>query len=460
MTDAANYEAPNLRPLSITSVGKYRIYDASPASGLHEDHDFRTLLAQYGSPLFIVSEKALRAQFRSFRDTFSASAVDTVVAYSYKTNYLPAICNILHQEGAWAEVVSGMEYRLARSLGVPAKHIVFNGPFKTADELRLAFSEGALVNIDGFDELEAASQVARSVERAPRLGLRFNFRYGAAPWTKFGFNVENGDCRRAMEIIAGSRRLRLEALHNHSGTFQVDAKIYGRAAAVMVDLARYARDLGLAPVTADFGGGFPSDNKLKQHFDIPGGGLQRGANGLASYAELILNPLCAAKDVFGGRPRLVLEPGRALVDEPVQLLCTVVATKEIPGQGAAIIIDAGVNILPTAYWYDHDVDVAPSRDDERSGMFRSVNIYGPLCMQIDVVRERASLPPLAVGSPLLIANVGAYCISQSMQFIQPRPAVILLGPNGPETIRRRETWRDVFALDSVPKRLRLPRHAL
>jgi len=50
--------------------------------------------------------------------------------------------------------------------------------------------------------------------------------------------------------------------------------------------------------------------------------------------------------------------------------------------------------------------------------------------------------------------VGAYCLTQSMQFIQPRPAVILLGKNGAEVIRRRETREDIFALDSVPKHLK------
>jgi diaminopimelate decarboxylase len=458
MSVLKKYQPPVLRPLAITSVGKHDILEVQAVSSVEESHDYRGLLAEYGSPLFVVFERRLRAQYRSMRDTFTARGVDTVIAYSYKTNYLPAVCTVLHQEGAWAEVVSGMEYELARALGMPGKHIIFNGPLKTPDELRVAIADGALINVDGFDDLAAVRKAARAAGRAARIGLRFNFRHGANPWTKFGFNVENGDCRRALEMVAGERRLRLDALHNHSGTFQVDPKIYGRAASIMVDVARQARALGLAPTVADFGGGYPSGNRLKQNFD-PSGGSGPRTNGMAPFAELILNRICAAREVFGGKPTIVLEPGRALVDEAVQLLCTVVATKEIPGQGPAVIIDAGVNILPTAYWYDHEVDVAPSHEDGRAGMFRPVNIYGPLCMQIDVVRERASLPPLSVGAPLVIGNVGAYCLSQSMQFIQPRPAVAMLGPNGVEVIRRRETWRDIFALDAVPKRLRLPRHA-
>jgi diaminopimelate decarboxylase len=61
---------------------------------------------------------------------------------------------------------------------------------------------------------------------------------------------------------------------------------------------------------------------------------------------------------------------------------------------------------------------------------------------------------MSVGSPLVISNVGAYCLTQSMQFIQPRPAVVLASPNGIEVIRRREGWRDIFGLDQVPARLK------
>jgi len=453
------YESPTLQPLTITALGKHQAFGVSVSSVFDEPLGIKPLLEEFGSPLFVVSEKVLRAQYRWFRDTFTASGADTCIAYSYKTNYLPAVCAALHQEGAWAEVVSGMEYELARELGVSGAQIVFNGPYKQPHELQRAVAEGAQINIDGFDELKAVSEVADSLGKPALVGVRFNFRHGESTWTKFGFNVENGDCQKALAQIARSKHLQLQGFHNHSGTFQVDPRIYGRAAAVMVQLAKRARDLGMKPRIADFGGGFPSSNQLKPHFDAPGGSIMHG-NRLAPYAEIILNKICQAKELFGGRPQVTLEPGRAIVDEAVQLIATVVATKDIPGQGAAVVIDAGVNILPTAYWYDHEVDVAPDTRSLRSGMLQPVNIYGPMCMQIDVIRERVMLPPLWIGAPLVFTNVGAYCLTQSMQFIQPRPAVVMLTAHGTELIRRRETRADIFALDRVPKALRLRNHAV
>ena len=243
-------------------------------------------------------------------------------------------------------------------------------------------------------------------------------------------------------------------MHNHSGTFQVDPGVYSRAAQVLIAVARAARTLGLEPRIADFGGGYPSSNRLKPAFDIVGGS-SAGGQYMAPFAEAIVSPLGKARKAFGERPTMMLEPGRALVDTAFRLACTVVARKSIPGRGDAVIVDAGVNLLPTAYWYDHGINAAPGKDLWTTKGAKPVAVFGPLCMQVDVLRERVVLPSLDLGSPLMISNVGAYCITQSMQFIQPRPAVVLVGPHGVEQIRRRETRSDIFGMDRVPARLKI-----
>ena len=451
------YEAPRITPLTFTAVSKHLTADISADTGFEEGYEIADLLARFGSPLFVVSEASLRGLYRNFRGTFTEAGIETRIAYSYKTNYLPAICAVLHEEGAWAEVVSGLEYGLARSLEMPPEEIIFNGPYKTREELQRALGEGALVNIDNFDELEAVNQVANALSRPARVGIRINFRYGPAPWTKFGFNEENGEAQVALERIAGNKNLQFESLHNHCGTFQLVYDIYARAIEALIRTARKARELGLEPHIVDVGGGFPSSNRLKPAFDLPQG-HNRKTDALFPYAEAILGPLSKARELFGGTPTLILEPGRAIVDSAVQLLCTIVATKDIPDAGKAVIADGGVNLVPTAYWYDHKISHVPPKgvetEDGDHGKLETVTVLGPLCMQIDVLRENVMLPPLETGDPLIIGNVGAYCQTMSMQFIQARPATIMLGPDGPEVIRRQETAADIFALDQIPKRLR------
>ena len=120
------------------------------------------LLRHFGSPLFVVSESRLCREFRDFRAAFRAGYPDTEIAYSYKTNYLTGIRALLHEEGAWAEVVSGLEYEMARRLGVPAGRIVFNGPWKADGDLERTVADGAWINVDSFDELTAVEEIARA----------------------------------------------------------------------------------------------------------------------------------------------------------------------------------------------------------------------------------------------------------------------------------------------------------
>ncbi len=86
---------------------------------------------KYGSPLFVFSEKKIRQNYRNLNRIFKTRYPKVQFAWSYKTNYLNAVCSLFHQEGAWAEVVSEFEYERARKLGVKGENIIFNGPDKT-----------------------------------------------------------------------------------------------------------------------------------------------------------------------------------------------------------------------------------------------------------------------------------------------------------------------------------------
>jgi len=78
-------------------------------------------------------------------------------------------------------------------------------------------------------------------------------------------------------------------------------------------------------------------------------------------------------------------------------------------------------------------------------------VYGPLCMNIDVVRETMLFPPARVGDRLVFRKVGAYNVTQWMQFITYRPAVVLVGLDGRHALlRRREDLETVLHQEEVP----------
>ena len=147
----------------------------------------------------------------------------------------------------------------------------------------------------------------------------------------------------------------------------------------------------------------------------------------------------------------MLETGRALVDDAGSLVTTVVATKRLGDGRRALVLDAGANLLFTAFWYRHDVVPA----QEVGGLAEPTVLYGPLCMNIDVLRDSVSLPPLSVGDRLVFRNVGAYNVTQWMQFIALRPAVVMVGRSGEvAVIRRPETVDDINAHEAMPEWLR------
>jgi diaminopimelate decarboxylase len=453
MSTRRPYEAPTLTTLPFLAYGKHAARELIAADDPdNEEIRSRDLVRAYGSPLYVVSEQRLRDDYRKFRDSFTRPGLRTQVAYSVKTNYLPAICMILKSEGAWAEVVSTMEYELARSLGFRGDQIIYNGPNKESPILRRAVAEGAIINLDGFDELTKVEAIARASNRRARIGMRMSFRHHGLGWTKFGFDDDNGESQIALNRIAESRWLNLELLHNHCGTFVLLHDLYAESVKRLVELGKRAKSLGLSPTMVDVGGGFPSVNTIKPDFDVPGGSKREGEF-WKPYADEICEPILKAKELFGGHPTLILEPGRAVVDGCTILLTTVVAKKGSANGKPAVIVDAGVNLMPTAVFYDHPVSRAAETVDELSQPL-GYDVFGPLCMQTDVLRRNVNASHLEVGDIMTLHHVGAYCHSQSMQFIETRPATVLVGPDGHSVIRQRETWRDVFALDHIPKRLR------
>jgi diaminopimelate decarboxylase len=399
------------------------------------------LCAEFGSPLFVFSERRIRARAQEARNAFCRAYPETRLGWSYKTNYLSAICAIFHQEGSLAEVVSGMEYEKARRLGVPGRDIIFNGPAKTEEELERAIRERAIVHADHMEELYLIERIAERTRLRPQIGIRVGLDAGIHPrWDRFGFDLESGQAMEAARRIAHGGRLAFGGLHSHIGTFVLDPAAYGRSASKLRDFASQIQGtLGTAVTHLDLGGGFASTNTLSGQYHS--GAL---AAPISEYADAI------TQELKGGSWPLFIETGRALIDDAGTLLTTVVATKRLSTGKRAIVIDAGVNLLFTAWWYRLGISPARAVDS----FVEDTTVYGPLCMNIDCVRESIPLPDLRSGEHLAIHPVGAYTFTQSMQFIRLRPACVLINQRGePELIRRAEVCDDLTGPELLPPRL-------
>ena len=446
------YEKPVIQKLKSGLMNKFGESTLSYGRKVRKEIDgvpVEDLVKEFGSPLFVFSERKLRQKFRELREAFTLRYPNVEFSWSYKTNYLDAICAILHDEGETAEVVSEFEYEKARRLGVPGEKIIYNGPYKPYDSLVTAVKEGARINIDHFEEILDLERVADELGVKPKVGIRVNMDTGIHPqWSRFGFNLESGQALDAVKRISSGGKLELCGLHCHIGTFILEPRAYEREVEKLVNLAyRIEVEFGFKIDYIDIGGGFPSKNRLKGIYLPP----EVAVPSVDEYAERI----CSALLKFlrpGDYPKLIIESGRAIVDEAGFLITTVHAAKRLPSGLKAYVLDAGVNILFTAFWYKFNIEV----DREVHGTTEPSVLYGPLCMNIDVVDDLAYLPPLPRGTRLILSPVGAYNVTQWMQFIRYRPAVVLIGQGGEvELIREAEDLSDIVRREHLPERLRL-----
>ena len=409
----------------------------------------KSLVKQYGSPVFVLSEKRIRKNYQAAVRSFKTRYPKVQFAWSYKTNYLNAVCKIFHQEGSWAEVVSGFEYHKALGNGVAGNQIIFNGPDKQEADLILAIENHSLIHIDHFDELYQIIRICEQINKKAKVAVRVNFDTGVYPiWDRFGFNYENGHVWTAINKIVTSGNLELVGLHCHIGTFMLSTSAYSVAATKLCDLAmRCKNELQTAIQYLDLGGGFPSTNTLKGAY-LPGVDT---VPSVEEFAEAITNTILNFSFSTDELPLLILESGRVLIDDAGYLIGSVLANKRLSDGRRATIVDFGINILFTSNWYDHKISVA-----KEAGQYTEETVlFGPLCMNIDVVRESINLPLLESGDHLIVHKVGAYNMTQWMQFINMRPSVVLIDQKGQShQIRTPETLEYLKMMEQLPDHLK------
>jgi len=266
-------------------------------------------------------------------------------------------------------------------------------------------------------------------------------------WDRFGFNFENGQAWDALNKIMYSGNMELVGLHTHIGTFMLSPSAYAVAASKLARLAQMVQQKYDHEIKyIDMGGGFASRNTLKGSY-LPG--IDTNPH-IDDFAEAIASALMNSDYRPKTPPLLILETGRALIDDAAWLLGTVIANKRLSDGKRTTIVDFGVNILFTSFWYDHRVSPA----QPHTAYSEDTVIYGPLCMNIDVIRESVSMPLLNKGDQVVVHSVGAYNMTQWMQFITLRPKVVMIDPEGTvHIIRNNEKLEYLMELEQMPQHL-------
>jgi diaminopimelate decarboxylase len=412
--------------------------------------DVVDLTEEFGTPLYLFDESTLRHKCREFKDEFCKYHPDTLVIYASKAFLNRALALIFKEEGLGLDVVSGGELSIAHSVDFPLDRVYFHGNNKTPEELNLALDWGVgRIVVDNFYELELLDGLAR--ERGIRQDILLRLTPGVDPHThrytttgtiesKFGFPLATGQAEEAVNQALSASNLNLLGFHFHLGSPVSEVQPYELA---MELLLRFAQEMGkkfdLNLSEFDIGGGFAVPYTLDS--EVPT---------IADYARALTGKLNGLISGLGlNRPRLIIEPGRAIVGQAGVALYKVGAIKEIPGIKKYVCVDGGIsdNIRPALYGAKYEALVAnKALEAERE----VVTIAGKLCQSGDILVRDVNLVSVHPGDIMAIPVCGAYSIPMSSNYnAMPRPAIVMAKEGQVHLIRRRETYQDMMNLDLI-----------
>ncbi len=406
------------------------------------------LAEEFGTPLYLFDELSLRSKCAEFNTEFGQRYTDTAIVYAGKAFINKALAVILREVGLGLDVVSGGELSIARVADFPLDKVYFHGNNKSAEELKMAleWKIGRIV-IDNFHELDMLTELAQEQNCVPDVLLRLT--PGVDPHThkhittgivdsKFGLPLPTWD--EAVAKVRSDPNLNLVGLHFHLGSQIFEVEPYQEAIRMILDFAAAMKaKYGFELQELDIGGGFA---------------VQYTSDALAPpvsvYAEAIASTVtskCRALKL--ALPRLIIEPGRAIVGRAGIALYKVGVVKDIPGVRRYVSVDGGMadNIRPVLYEAEYEAVVANKVLAEASG---KVTIAGKFCESGDVLIRDINLPSVNAGDVLAVADCGAYCLAMASNYnASLKPAIVMVREGKARLIRRRETYEDLTRCDLI-----------
>ena len=397
---------------------------------------------QFGTPSYVLDEADFRYRIRRYR----AALPGVRIVYAGKALLTKQVARWVADEGLGLDVCSPGELAVGLAGGVHPGRIVVHGNAKTTGELRAAADAGVgrIVVDCGTEIALLASQLRRPQEVLIRVAPGVDIHGHAAVTTgvtdqKFGFTVTDGQAALAVRRILDQPLLRLAGLHCHLGSQVTDPAPYGEAIHRMVSLMADVRAKhGVVLTELNIGGGH----------GVPyvAGDAELDLDKLARVIDDALDEACAAERF--PRPKVVIEPGRAVSARAGVTCYRVVAVKHRPGGRTFVAVDGGMGDNPRVALYGARYTVTVA-NRHPLGPTQTVTVVGRNCEAGDIVAHDVELPAdLHPGDLLAVACTGAYHHSMASTFnMVGRPPVVAVRDGRVRELVRRETTEDLLARD-------------
>lgn len=396
--------------------------------------ELKALSKKYGPSFYLLDTAAFRRNYQDLLQAFRAHYPKTSIAYSYKTDYIPRLCEIVSELGGYAEIVSDMEYAITKRLGIPAERVVFNGPYKDAAAMEEIILRGGIVNLDSLRDLNIVKEIAaRHAQQKLAVGLRCNFDVHDGAISRFGFDVDGKDFLIALDYLRSAPNMRLKGLHCHFASRSLPT--WPERAAGML---RLAERLGVADTVEyiDLGGGLfgrmPESLRCQFDTEIPS---------FKAYADAAARPFAEFYAHRTHQPWLMIEPGSALAGDVMKFASPVVSIKEVRGKEIATLLGSIYNINPTLNKKNPPLEVFSLG---QAVMRHDLDFGGFTCIESDYL-YRHYQGPLQEGDYVVFGNAGSYSVVLKPPFILPNfPVLERMEDGSVREVKRAETFEDLF----------------
>lgn len=407
------------------------------------------LVAEHGSPVYVLDEDDFRRRARAFREAFAGADV----YYAGKAFICTTVARWIKEEGLCLDVCTGGELAVAERADFPMERVGLHGNNKSLGELAKAVELGVgRIIVDSFDEIDRLAALTRELGRTARVMLRVTagveahtheFIATAHEDQKFGFSISSGDAFEAARRVTAAEGLELLGLHSHIGSQIFDTAGFEVAARRVLALhARVSDEIGVTMPQLDLGGGFGIAYTTQ---DDPSDPAQ-----LAIELTKIVVEECKTRDL--PVPHLSIEPGRAIVGPAMCTVYEIGTVKQVALDGgvsrAYVSVDGGMsdNIRTALYGADYSATVASRTTTPESRLSR---VVGKHCESGDIVVRDEFLPvDIEPGDLLAVPGTGAYCRSMASNYNHVlRPPVISVKDGVTSVVLRRETLDDLLATD-------------
>lgn len=388
---------------------------------------------EYGDSFYILDSKLFEQNYYDMLTAFRAYYPDTHIAYSYKTNYTPKLCKIIQSNGGYAEVVSEMELWLTLQMKVNPQNIYYNGPYKKKDYIEKFILMEGNINLDSIYEVDIISEIARkNVNKKFEVGIRCNMDIGQKEPSRFGFDVQSGAFFEAIHTLNGLSNVHVTGLHCHLPFRSLDS--FKDRFQVLSCILNQMSDYDWNYIS--FGGGYMGevDEKLAKEFSFKPPVFKE-------YAEVIAGGMKNFYRDNSRRPKLIIEPGSALVANTMKYVTRVIDIKKIKEKHIAVLSGSIYNINPSAKGIKRPITVYSDSD---AMYYEAVDMAGYTCIESDYL-YRNFQGNLAKGDFVVFHNVGSYSLVMKPPFILPDVPMIELEKDSILLIKQKQSEESIFA---------------